>query len=119
MQNNRSDALPSIHGDTALAPKLSCNWFFDPAIRELCKKTRNRADLSEDEILLLAIAAGQAALARYIEPGSAHDAEETLEQILAIDHDAVGAATHSKALELLAKRQDHQRETKLPRELPP
>lgn len=41
--------------------------------RELCRRARSKGDLTQDEILLLAIAAGQAAPGRYVEPDSAYD----------------------------------------------
>jgi len=43
----------------------------------------------EDEILMLALTAAQAALAKHVQPGN-HDAEETLNTILRVlDHDKV------------------------------
>jgi hypothetical protein len=102
-----AENMPATRLQNLLAPEMTCNWFYDPAVRELCKKARDKGNLTADEILLLALAAGQAAYARYIHPDSAHDAERTLEEIGAVlDHDAVGAATHAKAVELLKKRQD-------------
>jgi hypothetical protein len=99
-----SDKLPTSTVENPLAPEVSCSWFNDPAIRKLCQRTRGNP-LTRDEILLLGLAAGQAALLHYIHPGSAHDAEATINTIMEVlDHDAVGAATHEKARELLAKR---------------
>jgi hypothetical protein len=99
--------MSRIEDETPLAPRSSCDrWFIDPTIKEVCRKTRGKSHLSKDEILLLSLAAGQAAFARHVEPDSAHDAEETLEDIgRLLDNDAIAEATHEKARELLAKRE--------------
>lgn len=100
--------IPDVPTNTPLSPEQDCDsWFSDPALAQLCKKTRDKSDLSADEVLLLALAAGQAALARYVEPGN-HNAEETLNKIMdLLDHQTVVAVTRAKARELLARREEH------------
>ena len=74
----------------AQLPKIGEKYFVPEAL-ELCRslKGRKAADLSEDEILMLALTAAQAALAKHIEPGN-RDAAKTLHTILAVlDHDTV------------------------------
>jgi hypothetical protein len=72
----------------------------------LCRSLKGRkvADLSEDEILMLALTAAQAALAKHIEPGN-RDAEETLNTILGVlDHDTVVQAEIRKLHAIQVKR---------------
>jgi|tagenome__1003787_1003787.scaffolds.fasta_scaffold20647637_2 hypothetical protein len=85
-------------------PATCEDWgFWDPAITNLCKKAKG--DLTEDEVLVLAIAAGQAALAQFVHPEGT-DAKQTLDRLLAIlDHHTIVKATRDKARELLAARQ--------------
>jgi hypothetical protein len=100
-QDNNSN-LPTVSG-TKLAAK-GCDWFYDPIVKELCKSVQGK-ELTKDEALLLALAAGQAALANYVHPGE-RDADETINEILGVlDHDRIGEALHAKAAELLAERQ--------------
>src|SRR4051812_21788145 len=84
--------------------ELPSTWeawgFSDPAITKLCKKARG--DLTEDELLVLAMAAGQAALAAYVHPEGT-DAKHALDQLLAVlDHHTIVETTDKKARELLA-----------------
>jgi hypothetical protein len=56
----------------------------------------HKSELTDDETLMLALAAAQAALARYFRPGE-RSAEEALEAIGAIlDHEDVEAALQRK-----------------------
>jgi inorganic pyrophosphatase/exopolyphosphatase len=58
-----------------------------PRARSL--KGRQVSDLSDDEILMLALTAAQAALMKHVEPGH-RDAEETLNTILSVlDHHTI------------------------------
>src|SRR4051794_33395674 len=101
-EDTDNNNLPTVTG-TKLAAK-GCDWFYDPIVKELCKSVRGK-ELSKDEALLLALAAGQAALANYVQPGE-RDAGETINEILGVlDHDRIGEALHAKAAELLAMRQ--------------
>jgi hypothetical protein len=99
--------LPEVPTTTPLSPEHDYDWWFDPELAQLYKKTRDKSDLSAEEVLLLALTAGQAALARYIEPGD-RNAEETINKIMdALDHQTVVAVTRAKARELLARREGH------------
>ena len=63
------------------------------------------APLADDEIVMLALTAGQAALAKYVEPGN-RSAEETIETILGIlDHQKVVQATLHKLHSVLRARE--------------
>jgi hypothetical protein len=65
--------------------------YFTPEALELCRSLKGRqvSELSDDEILMLAVTAAQAALMKYVEPGH-RDAEETLNTILdVLDHDTI------------------------------
>jgi hypothetical protein len=56
----------------------------------------HKSELTDDETLMLALAAAQAALARYFQPGE-RSAEEVLEAIGAVlDHEDVEAALQRK-----------------------
>jgi hypothetical protein len=69
-----------------------------PEALELCGNLKDRhiSDLSDDEILMLAFTAAQAALLKHVEPGN-HDAEETLNTILSVlDHDTIVQAEMRK-----------------------
>jgi hypothetical protein len=67
-----------------------------PEARALCARVKHKSELTDDETLMLALAAAQAALARYFQPG-ARSAAETLNAIGAIlDHEDVVAALQRK-----------------------
>ena len=74
----------------AQLPRIGAEYFTPEAL-ELCRslKGRKASDLSDDEILLLALTAAQAALVKHVE--SRHrDAEDTLNTILGVlDHDTI------------------------------
>jgi len=74
--------------------------YLGPEAKKLCKIV-NKETLSDDEIIVLALAATQAALLKHVEPGD-RDAEETLDTILSIvDHRQVVQALYDKVDELL------------------
>ena len=80
--------------------------YFIPEALELCRslKGRKAADLSEDEILMFALTAAQAALAKHNDPRN-QDAAKTLNTILAVlDHDTVVQAEIRKLHEMQIKR---------------
>ena len=75
--------------------------YFLPEALELIQRVKHRSELSNDEIVMLALTAAQAALAKHVEPGN-RDAEETLNTILRIiDHDEVVQATLRRLHKLL------------------
>jgi hypothetical protein len=81
-----------VPGDDLQAqlPRIGAEYFTPEAL-ELCQslKGRKASELSDDEVLMLALTAAQAALAKHVEPGN-REAEETLDTILSVlDHDAV------------------------------
>ena len=43
--------------------------YFTPDAQALCKRVSHKSELSDKEVLMLAMVAAQAALARYWEPG--------------------------------------------------
>jgi hypothetical protein len=57
--------------------------YFTPEARRLCARVKHKSELSDDETLMLAMAAAQAALARYWHPGE-RSAEQALDTIGAI-----------------------------------
>jgi hypothetical protein len=62
--------------------------YFTPEALELCRSLKGR-QASDDEILMLALTAAQAALLKHAEPGN-RDTEETLNTILGVlDHDTI------------------------------
>jgi hypothetical protein len=72
--------------------------YLSPEARELVKTLEGRqlSELSDDEIILLAVTVAQAALAKYVEPGD-RSCEHTIETILGIlDHREVVQATLNK-----------------------
>ena len=75
-----SPPLPPTDELAAQLPQIGEKYFIPEAL-EFCHslKGRNAAELSEDEILMLALTAAQAALAKHVEPGN-RDAEKTLKR---------------------------------------
>src|SRR3954454_23822622 len=72
--------------------------YLSPEARELVKTLQGRqiSDLSDDEIILLAVTVAQAALAKYVEPGD-RSCDHALDTILGIlDHREVVQATLNK-----------------------
>jgi hypothetical protein len=80
--------LPTSKG---IVRAILCDEYFTPEARALCARIKHKPELTDDELLMLAMAAAQAALARYWYPGerSAEEALVIIEQIL--DHDDVVA----------------------------
>jgi hypothetical protein len=88
----------------AQLPRIGAEYFMPEAL-ELCRslKGRKASDLSDDEVLMLALTAAQAALMKHVEPGN-RDAEETLNTILGVlDHDNVVQAEMRKLHALLKR----------------
>jgi hypothetical protein len=81
----------------AQLPRIGAEYFMPEAL-ELCRSLKGRqvSDLSDDEILMLAFTAAQAALVKHVEPGN-RDAEETLNTILSVlDHNTIVQAEMRK-----------------------
>jgi hypothetical protein len=77
-------------------PAMPSDEYFTLEARKLCARVKHKSELTDDETLTLALAAAQAALARYFHPG-ARSAEEALNAIGAIlDHEDVMAALQRK-----------------------
>ena len=86
--------------------------FLIPEAMELLKRVKRREDLTEDEILILALAAAQSALAAYVEPGN-RDAEQTINKIMSVlDHTDVVHAELRKLHSLISKRQVNRAEAR-------
>jgi hypothetical protein len=80
----------------AHAASIGAEEYFRPEALELIRRVKHKSELTDDEIFLLAITAGQAALAAYVEPGErgTDAAKKTLDAILyLLDHDEVVQAT--------------------------
>jgi hypothetical protein len=72
--------------------------------REICRRAKGRAQVSDDELIVLAVVASQLALAKYVEPG-AKNADSTLDAILDIlDRGDVVQAMSAKMTQLLSRR---------------
>jgi hypothetical protein len=87
----RRDELPTQ------LPRSGAEYFMPEAV-ELCRSFKGRqvSDLSDDEILMLAFTAAQAALVKHVEPGN-QDAEEILNTILSVlDHETIVQAEMRK-----------------------
>ena len=95
--------MPSIIPEVELAPEAveqDREFYFD-RVREICRRIQNKAPLTDDEIIILAVAAAQITLAKYTQPGQGN-AEQTLDQIFSmLDRDDVHAAIISKMDKLL------------------
>jgi hypothetical protein len=88
--------MSNIIKSDSIAPALPEDDYFTPEARALCARIKHKSELTDDETLMLALAAAQAAVARYFHPG-ARSAEEALNAIGAIlDHDEVVAALNRK-----------------------
>lgn len=77
------DRLTSEIAD-ALTQAVDADYLL-PEARDLLRRVAPGAEFTDDEILVLALAAAQAALAKHVEPGHA-DAEATLKIILEVLH---------------------------------
>jgi hypothetical protein len=76
----------------SIAPALPEDDYFTPEARALCVRTKHKSDLTDDETFMLALAAAQAAVARYFHPG-ARSAEKALDKIGAIlEHEDIVTA---------------------------
>jgi hypothetical protein len=88
--------MANIIKSDSIGVTFSADDYFTPASRALCCRAKHKSELTDDETLMLALAAAQAALARYFHPGS-RSAEEALEAIGGIlDHEDVVAALKRK-----------------------
>lgn len=66
-------------------------YYLDQA-REICRRVQDKAHLTDDEIIILAVVAAQLALSKYAEPGE-RDSDTTLDEILTyLDHEEVANA---------------------------
>lgn len=81
--------MPSIvpggtGGELAPDPK-DFGYYYDQA-REICRRVKDKAHLTDDEIIVLAVVASQLALAKFVEPGE-RDSDATLNEIMTyLDH---------------------------------
>ena len=90
--------MPSIVPSELEAATLE--FYFDRA-REICRRLRNKAHLTDDEMIVLALVAAQLALTKYVEPGE-RDSDATLEEIMNyLDREELNAALSSKMDQLL------------------
>jgi len=69
---------------------------------EICRRVQHKDHLSDDEIIILSLAAAQMTLAKYIEPGE-RDSDVILDHILRLlDHDDLNKAILSKMVVMLS-----------------
>jgi hypothetical protein len=90
-------------GTRSLVPENPADFdhYYDRA-REICRRAKGRAQVSDDELIVLAVVASQLALAKYAQPGGA-DADGTLDAILDIlDRGDVLQAVSGKMAQLLS-----------------
>jgi hypothetical protein len=81
---------------TTIIPAMPCDDYFTPEARKLCALVKHKSELTDDETVMLALAAAEAALARYFHAGD-RSAEEALEAIDSVlDHEDVVAALQWK-----------------------
>jgi hypothetical protein len=66
-----------MNQSAGMAPDLPEDEYFTPEARALCARVKHKSELTDDETMMLALAAAQAALAKYFHPG-ARSAEEAL-----------------------------------------
>jgi hypothetical protein len=112
MQTNSPSIVPG--GDLG---RKDFEYYFDQA-REICRRVQDKAHLTDDEIIILAVVAAQLALAKYAEPDE-RDADATLDEILSyLDHEEVADAIFSKMDRLLEDPRGSAREAALSKENP-
>lgn len=88
--------MADITPTEGIAPAMPSDDYFTPEPRKLCARVKHKSELTDDETLMLTLAAAQAALARYFHP-RARSAEETLDAIGRIlDREDVVAALQRK-----------------------
>jgi hypothetical protein len=69
--------------------------YLTPEAKALCERVSHKSELNDKELVMLAMAAAQAALSHYYHPGKRPSAEQTLNTIGKIlDHDDVVAALY-------------------------
>jgi hypothetical protein len=91
--------LPKVP-EFEVSPALVDHPYYAPAV-ELVRRIRQKSELNDDEIVILALVAAQAALAKYLEPNSA-TAEETVRAFLSVlDHEEVVTAALLKMHRML------------------
>jgi hypothetical protein len=91
--------------EVGLVPENPADFehYYDQA-REICRRAKDRAHVSDDELIVLAVVASQLALTKYVQPGGA-DADSTLDTILDIlDRGDVLQAMSGKMAQLLSSR---------------
>jgi hypothetical protein len=88
--------MGNIIKSDSITPALPEDDYFTPEARALCARVKHKSELTDNETVMLAMAAARAAVAKYFHPGS-RSAEEALNAIGAIlDHEDVVAALHRK-----------------------
>lgn len=102
--------MPSIVPGGELAPDPKDFGFYYDQAREICRRVKDKAHLTDDEIIVLAVVASQLALAKFVEPGE-RDSDATLNEIMTyLDHNQVIAAISSKMDRLLEGQRGPMRE---------
>lgn len=101
---------PKIVPGGELAPDPKDFGFYYDQAREICRRVKDKAHLTDDEIIVLAVVASQLALAKFVEPGE-RDTDATLNEIMTyLDHNEVIAAISSKMDRLLEGQRGPMRE---------
>jgi hypothetical protein len=73
--------------------------------KELILRLRRQPRLSDDEVIALAVIAGEAAIAKYFDPREEERCDQAVRDIFSIlDHDAVLLAMRRKIRELLSSK---------------
>jgi hypothetical protein len=95
-RNETPDHVQGMNQSAGVAAALAEDEYFTPEARALGARVKHKSELTDDETLILAMAAAQAALAKYFHPG-APSADEALNAIGAIlDQQVVVAALTRK-----------------------
>src|SRR5690348_11256345 len=96
---------PSLVGDNSVSigdERLPLKYFTDQALA-LIDKIKDKAELTEDDIVALALTAAQAVMARHMEPAGKHTDEETLTTLFSIlDDYRVVEATFEKIRQIVS-----------------
>jgi hypothetical protein len=92
--------LPEILADPNSAEML--RFVTSADAKRLILRLKQQTQISDDEILALAVIAGEAALAKYADPAQGESCDKALKEIFGIlDHDAIVLAMRRKVRELL------------------
>ena len=97
----RVSSVPEILEEASAAKML--RFVASSDAKKLILRLKDQSQISDDEVLALAVIAGEAALAKYVDPQQHESCDQAIREIFSVlDHEAVVLAMRRKVRELLA-----------------